>query len=87
MPLFRRKKKEVDSKTQKALRSRLDSLDDAMERLLREHMTPQSINELFDYIPMYVPHTLSKSEFEYCKEVLQKKAYKGFLRYDDERLD
>lgn len=75
MRFFERNKKQTNKEDTKALRERFKNLDDSMDMLLKQHMTPESVDDLFNYIPLYAPG-LSESEFEYCKDVLEKKARK-----------
>jgi hypothetical protein len=63
-----------------------EELDKAMERLLKNHMVADSLDELYTYIPLYVGGSASKEDYEYCKRMLKGKVLKGMRRYDDERL-
>lgn len=65
---------------------RQQDLDKAMERLIKNHMVADSLDELYTYISLYAGGNISKEDYDYCKHVLKEKALKGMRRYDDERF-
>ncbi len=82
--LKRKQRQEVKNKM-KIFNTRIKELEAAMNILISEHMTPASIEELYLHISYYVVRR-DKWEKDYCKDYIRKKMYKGYHRYDDERL-
>ena len=64
----------------------LSQLEDSMDRLLREHPVAATLDDFFDYIHVYSGRSLSPAEYDYCKDIIKRRVYKGMGRYDDERL-
>ncbi len=57
----------------------------AMDKLVREHPTPDSVETWFLYITNYV-QGLNERENEFCKVYLRNRANQGFAHhYDDMR--
>ena len=60
-------------------------LEDSMNRLVKEHPTIENLDEAYNLINQYFECSDQK-EYKYCQDYLKKLYYKGYFRYDDERL-
>ncbi len=82
--LKRKQRREVKKKMS-IFSARIKELEAAMDRLISEHMTPASIEELYLYISYYV-ECRDKWENDYCKDYIRKRVHRSYLRqYDDGR--
>ena len=65
--------------------TRLHKLEVAMDLLVSDHMVMESIEDYYPYINKYID-CKDDNEYNYCKDYINSKVRKGYLRYDDERL-
>jgi hypothetical protein len=59
-------------------------LQDSMKKLVREHPLIENIDEAYDCINQYFK-CIDLTEYNYCRDYLNKLYSKGYYRYDDER--
>jgi len=64
---------------------RLVWLREAMNDLVRQHPTPQAVDDWFPYITLYAG-SVSPREDQLCRAYLRRRAYAGYKVYDEERL-
>ena len=64
---------------------RFQELEVAMDKLISDHMVVKSIEDYYTLIDNYISCRDAK-EYNYCKNYINSKVRKGYLRYDDERL-
>jgi len=65
-------------------RGRLEQIEAAMDRLVRDHPVVSTRDELYLYISSYLPNHTERED-RYCKQYLDERINRGYLRWDDER--
>ena len=64
---------------------RLSQLEQAMDKLVKEHPVFNKIEDSYSFINMYMS-CRNADESEYCRQYLKKRYLSGYRRYDKERL-